>query len=77
VNEQDDIKQVLGSMVLLLESLAKETADLVDDSAGRIDRPYVDAVRQRASELRSASSDMRKVADKVLHKTDLKTGGQS
>jgi hypothetical protein len=66
----EDIKPILIKLVGLTESLANETATLLDDYATRIVKDS-HATVERAKKIREAASQLHIDARKVLEKTGL------
>jgi len=72
MSEIEGIKQVLGKLVETIELMTDETAELVD----KYHRQYTNAeyhqkVVERSSALVSTAQELRRVAEKVLDRTDL------
>jgi len=65
----NDIESALDSVIVLVESLTKEVAELVRDTKGNVLPQYRQEVLRRADELISASRDMRQSFDKSRDKS--------
>jgi len=65
----NDIESALDSVIVLVESLTKEVAELVRDTKGSVLPQYRQEVLKRADELISASRDMRQSFDKSRDKS--------
>ena len=65
----NDIESALDSVIVLVESLTKEVAELVRDTKGNVLPQYRQEVLKRADELISASRDMRQSFDKSRDKS--------
>jgi len=65
----NDIESALDSVIVLVESLTKEVAELVRDTKGSVLPQYRQEVLRRADELISASRDMRQSFDKSRDKS--------
>lgn len=61
---------VLTKLVSVVETLTKETAELLGAHASSFRGNYVAEVRQRADALREAGLQLRIIADKALPKQD-------
>ncbi|MBB5342849.1 hypothetical protein [Tunturibacter empetritectus] len=68
MNDIDAIREVLGKLASLTESLANETATLLDDYATRIVKDS-HATVERAKRIRSIASELHIDVRKVLDKT--------
>lgn len=64
----EDLKPLLSGLLWFVDSLAKETASLIDDRADRSRPDAVEGIRERASEIRAAATNLTELASKVLDK---------
>ncbi len=65
----EDLKPLLSSLLKLVDSLAKETANLIDERSYRSQPDSGEGVQARASEIRAAATKLTELANKVLSKT--------
>ena len=70
MSNDSDLKPLLSSLLALVGSLAKETANLVDWRGDLSPAHEVEGRRKRASEIRADAAKLVGLADKVLSKTD-------
>jgi hypothetical protein len=69
MNNETDIILLLSNLSAFVRTLAKETANLIDDRADRSERNAVNGIRARASEIRASADALGELAQKVLRKT--------
>jgi hypothetical protein len=65
----EDLKPLLSSLLKFVRFLAKETASLIDERAGRSQLDAAVRIRARASEIREGADALDALASKVLGKT--------